>query len=107
MEKIYNKLVRDNIPDIIRNNWDTPVIHIAFGDEIFEALKLKLTEEVKEYLESDNPEELADILEVIYALAEKQNISISKLEEIRLQKRQERWWFSQNIILEKTIQTKK
>lgn len=103
----YNKLVRDKIPEIIIENWSTPITHIATGEEIFEMLKLKLTEEMKEYLESNDPEELADILEVIHSLAQHQNITIQEIEKIRLEKKEKRWWFSQNIILEKTIQTKK
>ncbi len=99
----YNKLVRDEIPQIIRDNWDCPVTRIAFGEEFFERLKDKLTEETKEYLESNNPEELADILEVIHALAEQHDISMDKLEEMRLAKQASRWAFKRKIILEHTI----
>lgn len=99
----YNKLVRDEIPQIIRDHWDCPVTRIAFGEEFFERLKDKLTEETKEYLDSNNPEELADILEVIYALAEQHDISIDKLEEMRLAKQASRWAFKRKIILEHTI----
>ncbi|MCF7835162.1 nucleoside triphosphate pyrophosphohydrolase [Candidatus Gracilibacteria bacterium] len=103
----YNKLVRDKIPEIIIENGSTPITHIATGEEIFEMLKLKLTEEMKEYLESNDPEELADILEVIYSLAQYQNITIQEIEKIRLEKKEKRGGFSQNIILEKTIDPKK
>lgn len=99
----YNKLVRDEIPQIIRDNWDCPVTRIAFGEEFFERLKNNLGEETKEYLDSDDPEKLADILEVIHALAEQHNISMDKLEEIRLVKQASRWAFKRRIILEHTI----
>ena len=98
----YNKLVRDNIPEIIESHWVTPIIHIASSEEFFDKLKNKLTEEVQEYLNSTDTEELVDILEVIYAIAEYQNITIDKLEEIRLAKQFSRWGFKKKIILERT-----
>ena len=103
----YNKLVRDNIPDIIQAHWATPITRIASNEEFFERLKDKLTEEVKEYLESTDAEELADILEVLYALAEQQNITRDKLEEIRLAKQASRWAFKRKIILERTVESVK
>jgi predicted house-cleaning noncanonical NTP pyrophosphatase (MazG superfamily) len=65
-----NKLVRDNILDIIRAEGLDPIIHVADDQEFAAQLRAKLNEEVDEFLTSDDDlEELADILEVLHALA--------------------------------------
>ena len=79
MERIYNKLVRDNIPKIIEEKNETPIIRILNDAEYKEALEKKLYEEYKEVLEaseSDRVEELADMLEVIKSLAGLENKSL-------------------------------
>ncbi|HIJ12091.1 TPA: nucleoside triphosphate pyrophosphohydrolase [Candidatus Woesearchaeota archaeon] len=98
--KIYNKLVRDKIPMIIIDNNQTPSTRIVDDKEYFSALKTKLQEEVTEYLESHDPEELADIMEVIHALAEHKGISVEEIETIRKDKKEERGGFSKRIMLE-------
>ena len=85
----YNKLVRDKIPDIIRKDNLTPIIHIANEDEYWRKLKEKLKEEVKEFIEDSNEEELSDILEVIYAICYFKDIDKNKLEKIRMKKAEE------------------
>jgi predicted house-cleaning noncanonical NTP pyrophosphatase (MazG superfamily) len=66
-----SKLVRDKIPQIIRSNGLQPITYVADADEFAARLRDKLAEEVDEFIASDDdPEELADILEVLYALAE-------------------------------------
>lgn len=102
----YNKLVRDKIPEIIISNWDIPITHIAWDKEYIKELKKKLKEEIKEFLKSNDPEELADILEVIYTIWNIQKISPEKLEEIRKNKANQRWWFRKKIILNETINKK-
>jgi predicted house-cleaning noncanonical NTP pyrophosphatase (MazG superfamily) len=82
----YNKLVRDKIPEIIKNSGTIPITHIASEEEYKQKLKAKLKEEVNEFLEDSNEEELTDILEVIYALCKVQNIDKEKLEQIRKNK---------------------
>jgi predicted house-cleaning noncanonical NTP pyrophosphatase (MazG superfamily) len=64
------------------------------------ALRQKLQEEVDEFLDSDNPWELADIIEVILALAEHMGISPEALESLREKKATERGIFQERIILE-------
>ena len=69
-KKIFNKLVRDKIPQVIENNGDKPYIKVLSDEENLKQLNIKLTEEVNEYLSDNNVEELADIVEVIYDIAD-------------------------------------
>ena len=67
--KIYNKLVRNKIPEIIAgDNGKTCVTRIMEDDEYLETLNIKMQEELKEYLESGEVEELADLEEVSRAI---------------------------------------
>lgn len=99
---IYNKLVRDKIPEIIRAKGKNPTIHIADSVEYWEKLKEKLLEEVKEFNESETLEELADILEVVKAVCVCKNISSTELENVRIKKFNERGGFVDKIILEES-----
>jgi predicted house-cleaning noncanonical NTP pyrophosphatase (MazG superfamily) len=79
------KLVRDNIPAIIRATGAEPLIRVARPAEYPSRLRAKLTEEVTEYLDSPHdPAELADILEVILALAGDLGIGSGQLEQLRV-----------------------
>jgi len=93
----YNKLIRDKIPEIIKNNGDTCLTHIASEEEYKQKLVEKLQEEVDEYKKDPSLEELADILEVIYALGDKE-----EMEKIRKQKFEKRGGFSKRIILDES-----
>ena len=97
----FNKLVRDKILD----NWNSkygknPKTHIANEKEFYNKLKEKLLEETLEFLKEDDNEELADILEIIYAIASFKNIKKEKLENIRKLKEKESGAFKKRIILE-------
>lgn len=96
----YDKLVRDSIPDIIRAKGTEPVTRQASLEEYEEKLREKLQEEVGEYLESGAPEELADVLEVVYALGSLTSHTPEDLEKLRLAKAAERGGFKERIILE-------
>ena len=98
----YNKLVRDKIPEIIKKKGTVPISHIASGDEYWQKLKEKLQEEVNEFLEDENDEELADILEVIYAICDFKKIGKDELEVLRKKKAKERGGFKNKIILDET-----
>ena len=82
--KVYNKLVRDKIPEIINNDNRKAIIRILNNEEYFNELKQKLQEEVKEYLEDNNIEELADIVEVIYGILNAKNISTNDIASISI-----------------------
>ena len=98
----YNKLVRNRIPEILKEKGINPQTHIADGIEFWEKLRQKLQEEVSEFLEEENPEELADILEVIIAICNFKDINREDLENIRKNKAEQRGSFDNKIILEKT-----
>ena len=106
MEKItYDKLIRDKIPEIIQKDGKESATHIAEDEEYVQKLKEKLEEEVDELLSSDEShdiEEIADILEVLYAICNAKGISKDQIEEIRTQKAKERGGFEKRIILEET-----
>lgn len=96
----FNKLVRDNIPEIIKQNGENPITHIADDNEYWLKLKEKLQEEVDEFMKDSNEEELADILEVIYAICDFKKINKKNLEELRIKKAVKRGGFSKKIILD-------
>ena len=98
----YNKLVRDKIISIIQKNGRTPIFHVADDSEYWEKLKAKLSEEVKEFLESESPEELADILEVVDAICKYKSISPEELVKMKNKKREERGGFDDKVILEES-----
>lgn len=96
----YEKLVRDKIPEIIKKKTNRVESHTANEKEYREKLKAKLLEEVNEFLTSEKKEELADILEVIYAICEEKNINREEIEKIRINKLKERGGFTKKIILD-------
>lgn len=99
----YHKLIRDKIPEIIKNKGEIAITHIANDKEYWEKLKEKLQEETLEVLQDKNiSEELADVLEVVYAMCEFKGITKDELEHIRKIKKEERGWFKDKIILDET-----
>lgn len=93
------KLVRDLIPEIIRQNGETPVYRRAWPREMPDLLRAKLKEEVAEYFESGDIMELVDILEVIRELAHLEDVSPVKLEMLRQDKAVGRGSFNERWIL--------
>ena len=100
--KTYNKLVRDKIPEIIKNNGEEPKTRILNDEEYLFELNKKLQEEMKEYLDSGDIEELADLEEVLLAILDAKNISHEVFEKIRLEKVKKRGAFKKKIFLEST-----
>ena len=100
MTKTYNKLVRDKIPEIIKSNGGKPNTRILNDAEYLAELETKLQEEVKEYLESGEIEELADIEEVLRALVAAKGASPETFEQIRQGKADKRGAFAEKIFLE-------
>lgn len=107
METVYNKLVRDNIPEIIKcNNDGEAVIRILSDEEYKKALEDKLYEEYQEVLESsgeDRVEELADMLEIMISLAKLEKSNLEKIIEIAKKKKAKHGGFDKKLYLEKVV----
>jgi predicted house-cleaning noncanonical NTP pyrophosphatase (MazG superfamily) len=93
------KLVRDRIPEIIRDAGGLPESRVAGQEEHAALLRAKLNEEAGEYAASGDPAELADLLEVIHALAALHGITPAELEEHRATKAAARGGFSRRLVL--------
>ena len=96
---VLNKLVRDKIPEIIEKQGEKAITRILEDDEYILHLEKKLDEEVAEYHESKEIEELADILEVVFALSEAQGCSKDMLLSVYKTKNEKRGGFANRILL--------
>jgi len=96
----HNKLVRDKIPDIIENSGRKAIYHLLSEAEYLIALDEKLFEEVNEYQADKSLEEMADVLEVLYAICKARGYSIEELEGKRLEKLIHRGGFEKKLFLE-------
>ena len=95
------KLVRDRIPEIIEeDSGGEAAYRIADQAEYSDFLLKKLTEEVNEFLESREPAELADILEVINHLGKESGLSPEDIEQLRREKAARRGAFLKRIIMD-------
>lgn len=103
-ERVYNKLVRDNIPDLIRENGETPVIRTLDDGEYAACLAEKLREEVEEFLADSNLDELSDILEVLEALAGLHGWTDGEIQKARRDKAERRGAFRKRVFLEKVLE---
>ena len=95
----YNKLVRDKIPELIEAKGERAVLRILEAEEYRRCLEDKLDEEVTEFHRDRNLEELADILEVVYALADTLGASRQELMDAYDKKHQKRGGFSRRVFL--------
>lgn len=102
-EKVYNKLVRDKIPELIREAGKEPVFRIAGRHQYKRLLQQKMWEEVEEFITSGNKEELADILEVVKAMAKEQGMSWDELVKLADEKAEERGCFAGMVVLERVL----
>lgn len=100
MTTVYNKLIRDNIPSIIEKSGRTPRTRILDEHDYVTAIDRKLDEELAEYHENPCLEELADLMEVIYAAAQARGFSALELEKVRLEKAAVRGGFAKRVFLE-------
>lgn len=99
----YNKLVRDKIPEIIKNNNETPITRILSDEEYKVELEKKLLEEYQEVIASSGKnrlEELADMLEVMISLASLDDATLEDIIKIADKKRNKRGGFKEKIFLE-------
>ena len=99
MTRKYNKLVRDRIPEIIEASGKSCVTEILPDEAYLRMLDTKLDEELAEYHRDQNLEELADLLEAIYAAAEARGWSRDRLEQLRADKAAARGTFRKRLLL--------
>lgn len=106
VERVYNKLLRDKIPEICKNNNEKPVVRTLNDEDFKTELEKKLLEEYNEVIESTGQsriEELADMLEIIKSLAKLENKSLDDVIELANRKKEKRGAFEYKIFLEKVI----
>ena len=95
----YDKLIRDKIPEIIEQSGKKCIVEVLDNDTYIEYLDQKLNEELAEYQQDKSIEELADLLEVMYAVVTARGYSIEELERIRLEKAEKRGAFEKKLLL--------
>lgn len=95
----YDKLVRDRSPEIIEKSGKSCEILVLDEQDYLQMLDKKLDEELLEYRKDKTVEELADLLEVIYALAKTHGVTKEQLENLRAEKAQKRGAFDNKILL--------
>jgi len=95
----YNKAIRDKIPEIIAESGKKYNTKQLDDTSFLVELEKKLIEEVNEYSESKDVEELADLLEVIYRISELRGVNSDELDEIRKDKAEKRGKFDSNLFL--------
>ena len=95
----YNKAIRDKIPEIIAESGKKCNLKQLDDESFLAELEKKLTEEVNEYTESKDVEELADLLEAIYRISELRGVNSDELDKIRKEKAKERGKFDSNLFL--------
>ncbi len=100
----YDKLVRDKIPEIIEGSGKRCKTEILSDEEYLVMLDRKLDEELLEYRQDRTVEELADLLEVIQALAVARGYSVEELYHVCDEKRKARGGFVKKILLKEVIQ---
>lgn len=101
---IYNKLVRDRIPEIIAASGKTCQTEILSDEDYLRMVDSKLDEELAEYHKDQNLEELADLLEVLYAAAKARGYTIEQLEALRIEKTFKRGAFEKKLLLKEVIE---
>ena len=102
-KKQYDKLIRDRIPEIIEADGKRCTCSILSDEEYLAKLDEKLNEELAEYQDSKSMEELADLLEVIRAIALARGSSIEDVEAIRRDKAEKHGGFEKKILLTEVI----
>lgn len=100
---VYNKLIRDRIPEIIKNSGRNPIITTLNDEEYLIELNKKLQEELDEYYKDQSTEELADLVEVVYAILKHKGVSHGEFEAIRKDKATKRGAFNDKLFLKEVI----
>ena len=101
--KIYDKLVRDRIPEIIEESGKKCEVEVVSNEVALEYLYKKLGEEVEELLTDRNVDEIADVMEVLFAIASKYGYAEDEVLEVGNGKKSARGGFEDNIVLKKVL----
>lgn len=100
---VYNKLVRNLIPQVIEEDGKRCVTKVLEPSEHLGEIKKKMQEEALEFQEANSTTdavgELADILELVHAAIHIYGVSYEQLEQVRVQKKEKRGGFSEGIYL--------
>lgn len=99
----YNKLIRDNLKEKILSDCLSATFSYVVGEEKQKALQKKLIEEAKEFLESGDIKELADVFEVIDSIIKEFNFDIDEVKRIQKDKREERGGFDEGLFLKQIV----
>jgi predicted house-cleaning noncanonical NTP pyrophosphatase (MazG superfamily) len=100
MKKIYNKLVRDRIPEIIEKDGKEFQFAQVRPEMLRQYAMSKLREEVEEFIDNPCAEEAADIMEVLHFICDRESIQDSEIMAATTTKRIERGGFEMGYILE-------
>ncbi len=103
-KQVYNKLVRDRIPELIISSGKICSTEILSDSSYLRMLDAKLDEELAEYHKDQNIEELADLLEVIRATAVARGYTLEDLERVRAEKAAKRGGFEKRILLKEVYE---
>lgn len=110
-EAIYNKLVRDKIPEIIEADGSKAETRQLTDKEVVKELQIKAVEEATELSEAQDKEEItkemSDVLEIIHSLSERLNVSMNEIERIRQIRAEKRGGFKKGIYLIRTYREDK
>jgi len=97
--QVYNKLVRDRIPEVIKSEGRNCVVRTLRDDDARKMLSEKILEEAGEFIQNPSMEEMADILEILYSLMKKHGWRPEDVERIRAEKSLKRGSFDKNVFL--------
>ena len=101
---VHNKLVRDRIPEMIEKSGKTCITEVLTNDAYIRALDTKLSEELAEYQQCKDLEELADLLEVMGAVVKARGYTWDDLTRVRKEKRAQRGAFDRRIFQKEVIE---
>ena len=99
MVRVYNKAIRDKVPEIIESSGASCLVDILDDEKFLDELVFKLEEEIEEFKESTSIEELCDLIEIAFRIAELNGVSNEDFEKIREKKNLERGKFAKNLFL--------
>lgn len=98
--KRYDKLIRDKVPEVIAADGKKHKTRVLSEAELQKYLIAKLHEEVAEFEKQPSVEEIADIVEVLKALAMQLGSSMDEVEQVRIEKHRKRGGFEKRLFLE-------